>query len=137
LRGTDEFEGLVPRLERLLEEGRGATNLRRFLVESVCAECDGTRLRAESRAVRVAGTRIGEVARFTVAEALAWVEALALPERDRAVAAPIRRELLPKLRFLVDVGLDYLALERRGDTLSGGEAQRLRLAAALGSHLTG
>jgi excinuclease ABC subunit A len=137
LEGTDEFDGLVPRLRVYLEEEKGEANLRRFLAESPCHKCGGERLRTESRAVRVAGTRIGEVACRTVAEALEWVEGLDLPARDRAVAEPIRRELLPKLRFLVEVGLDYLALDRRGDTLSGGEAQRLRLAAALGSHLTG
>ncbi|HET6201946.1 MAG TPA: excinuclease ABC subunit UvrA [Planctomycetota bacterium] len=137
LHGSDEFEGLVPRLQVLLEEERGVANLRRFLSEDVCRACGGERLRPESRAVRVAGARIGTVARKTVAEALAWVEDLDLAARDRAIAEPIRRELLPKLQFLSEVGLDYLALERRGDTLSGGEAQRLRLAAALGSHLTG
>src|SRR5262249_57494638 len=121
--GTDEFDGIVPRLRVYLEEERGVSNLRRFLAESLCHVCKGERLRPESRAVRVDGTRIGEVARMTVAGALEWVEALDLPGRDRAVADPIRRELLPKLRFLSEVGLDYLALERRGDTLSGGEAQ--------------
>jgi len=137
LHGTDDFEGLVPRLRVMWEEGRGGSNLRRFLVEETCRACEGSRLRPESRSVRIDGRSLPDVAALSVAEARRWIERLRATGLALAILDPIRRELLPKLRFLEEVGLGYLTLERRGDTLSGGEAQRIRLAASLGSHLTG
>ncbi len=102
-----------------------------------CPVCEGARLRPESRAVRVGGRGIAEVARYTVAEAEAFFNALQLRGNDVAIAEPPLRELRARLGFLMGVGLDYLTLDRRGDTLSGGEAQRIRLASQIGSGLTG
>ncbi len=122
----------------MLDSEDGAPpSLTKYLAEATCGACQGSRLRPESRAVRVSGTRLPEIAAMNAIEARRWVEGLRMTGLARAVLDPIRRELVPKLAFLEQVGLGYLSLERRGDTLSGGEAQRIRLAASLGSHLTG
>ncbi len=138
LDGHDDFVGLRTRLKHMIEEAESIPpNLARYMAEATCMACGGSRLRPESRAVRVSGARLPEIAAMTASEARAWVEQLDFTGLARAVLDPIRRELVPKLAFLEQVGLGYLTLERRGDTLSGGEAQRIRLAASLGSHLTG
>src|SRR5262249_55348561 len=99
--------------------------------------CGGERLRPQARAVRVGGKTIAKVTAATVAEARALVAGYRFGERDRMVASDILKEIEPRLRFLEQVGLGYLTLDRRADTLSGGEAQRIRLAAQLGSNLEG
>jgi len=135
LDGTAELEGILPRLEAELQ--RGSTSLSAFQDEEACRSCAGSRLRPEARAVRLAGKSIGEIAALSVAESRAWVSALSLGAREQTIAKEVIRALLPKLEFLEQVGLSYLSLDRRGDTLSGGESQRIRLAASLGSALTG
>lgn len=146
LRGNEDFEGLIPRLRAYLDEERGVANLSRFLSETECTDCHGAQLRPESLAVKVEGKSIAEVAALPVTAAKAWIEALgagssragSLREgREASIGEGILKELLPKLEFLEELGLGYLQLNRRGDTLSGGESQRIRLAASLGSHLTG
>jgi excinuclease ABC subunit A len=102
-----------------------------------CPACQGARLRPESRAVQVAGRGIAWISALTVSEALAWTRALKPRGRAQVIAADILREILPRLEFLEKVGLGYLALDRAVPTLSGGEAQRIRLAAQLGSNLRG
>ena len=104
---------------------------------ATCYACGGQRLRPESLAVTVGGLSVGAVGRMTVGEARAFFDGLVLPGNDATVAEPPLREIRARLGFLVDVGLTYLTLERRGDTLSGGEAQRIRLASQIGSGLTG
>jgi excinuclease ABC subunit A len=104
---------------------------------AMCPVCEGQRLRPESLAVRVGGRGIGEIARWTVADAAAFFDALDLSGSDAAIAEPPLRELRARLGFLLGVGLEYLTLDRRGDTLSGGEAQRIRLASQIGSGLVG
>ena len=104
---------------------------------ATCYVCQGARLRPESLAVQIAGRGIAEVARMTVGEAAAFFGGLTLVGNDALIAEPPLRELRARLGFLVDVGLDYLSLDRRGDTLSGGEAQRIRLASQIGSGLVG
>ena len=103
----------------------------------VCPACGGSRLKPESRAVTVAGLGIHQVAALTTAGALEWIRSLTLRGRSRIVAADIVREIAPRLEFLGKVGLDYLTLDRSVTSLSGGEAQRIRLAAQLGSNLRG
>ena len=102
-----------------------------------CGACAGDRLRPEARAVRFRERTIGEVGRLSIAEARSWVEDLVLGERDEAVAGDLLAELRSRLDFLLQVGLGYLSLHRAAPSLSGGEAQRIRLAAQLGSNLRG
>ncbi len=103
----------------------------------LCEVCGGARLGPVGRAVRVGDCSIDEVCRLTAGGLIDWLSALELPERRAIIAAPIRAELIERCRFLVRVGLDYLSLSRGGHTLSGGEAQRVRLAAQLASRLCG
>ena len=102
-----------------------------------CGACSGDRLRPEARAVRFRERTIGEIGRLSIAAARAWVEGLALDGRDEAVAGDLLAELRSRLGFLLQVGLGYLSLHRAAPSLSGGEAQRIRLAAQLGSNLRG
>ena len=102
-----------------------------------CRACAGDRLRPEARAVRFRGRTIGEIGRLSIAEARAWVEDLVLEGRDEAVAGDLLTELRSRLDFLLQVGIGYLSLHRAAPSLSGGEAQRIRLAAQLGSNLRG
>ncbi len=107
------------------------------LVDAACPACEGTRLNAQARAVTFDARPIGDVAAWSVNEALAWVDALSLVGRDADIARDVVTEVSSRLHFLRDVGLGYLTLDRAAPTLSGGEAQRIRLAAQLGSHLQG
>jgi excinuclease ABC subunit A len=138
------FEGVIPNLERRLRE-TGSARVREELAKlrshRACPVCEGSRLRPEARSVRVGprgGDRsIGEVSRWTLGDALRWFEALALPGNKAVVGERIVREIVNRLRFLNDVGLDYLSLDRPAESLSGGESQRIRLASQIGSGLTG
>ena len=116
--------------------------LEQFMVEQPCPACGGRRLRPESLSVLVAGKSIGEVVALSVRDALAFATAIPLrangrPGLDPEIARPILKEVADRLRFLVDVGLDYLTLDRSAASLSGGEAQRIRLATQIGSRLVG
>ena len=145
LRRRHPFEGVIPALERRWRETDSPTvreELARCQVARPCPACAGTRLRREARHVFLCGSDgsrrpIYEVERATLAEACAYFERLQLAGAQAGIAAPVLREVRARLRFLVDVGLDYLSLERSADTLSGGEAQRIRLASQIGSGLTG
>jgi len=119
-------QGACPRCE-----GMGSVG------EMTCSLCQGKRLREEALAVKVKGWGIGDLISLSVNEAEKILTSFNFDEKETVIAGGILAELLPRLRFLGQVGLDYLALERAGDTLSGGEAQRIRLAAQLGSNLTG
>jgi len=134
------FEGVANTLMRRLQQ-TGSEEMRehyrRFLSQRPCAACGGSRLRPESRAVRVGGRGIHEVAALPVTEAAAWFAGLELPGARGLVAADLVAEIGTRLGFLEAVGLSYLALERPGPTLSGGEAQRIRLASQVGSELSG
>ncbi len=137
-----EFEGVVPNLEKRYRETTSdyvKEEIERYMAERPCPTCGGARLRPEALAVTVAGKNIVEVTRMTIAEAIAWVEQLPahLSERESAIARQILKEIRSRLGFLVDVGLDYLTLERAAASLSGGEAQRIRLATQIGSGLMG
>ena len=123
--------------ELLLEDEEMAAGLTNLLGERPCRTCDGRRLNARAQAVRVLGRSIWEVAADSVADARRSIAGYAFNARDAAIADTILKEILPRLRFLEEVGLPYLTLDRPADTLSGGEAQRIRLAAQLGSNLRG
>jgi excinuclease ABC subunit A len=111
--------------------------LSRFRGYATCLECGGTRLRAEARAVRVAGRSITEVCKLTVKEARVFFTNMQLTQAQNTVADKILQEVRSRLQFLDEVGLDYLTLDRLTSTLSGGESQRIQLATSLGSHLVG
>jgi excinuclease ABC subunit A len=134
------FEGILPNLERRFRETESAVvreELAKYRNTRACPDCGGTRLRREARHVRVAGKSIHEVSAWPLRQALAFFDTLALPGSRAAVADKIVREIANRLGFLVNVGLDYLSLARAALTLSGGEAQRIRLASQIGSGLTG
>ncbi|MCD6732527.1 MAG: excinuclease ABC subunit UvrA [Burkholderiaceae bacterium] len=138
------FEGVIPNLERRHRETDSPhvrEELSKYVNTRRCPTCEGTRLRLDARFVRV-GPRgddkaIFEVSGWTLRRALEWFESLELPGSRRPVGERIVREIASRLRFLNNVGLDYLSLDRPADTLSGGESQRIRLASQIGSGLTG
>jgi excinuclease ABC subunit A len=139
---TKPFEGVVRNLQRRFEETDSAwvrEEMSRYQAEKPCAVCHGARLKPESLAVKIAGHTIAEASELSIRGALEWfagVLATLTPQRAE-IARRILREILDRLTFLVDVGLDYLTLARGSATLSGGESQRIRLASQIGSGLTG
>jgi excinuclease ABC subunit A len=137
---THAFEGVLPSLERRYRETDSAVvreELAKYRNTRSCPECEGTRLRREARHVRVADRTLPEVSAWPLRQAHDFFGALSLPGARGAVADKIVREIAARLGFLVNVGLDYLSLARAAVTLSGGEAQRIRLASQIGSGLTG
>jgi excinuclease ABC subunit A len=135
-----KYMGVVPTLERRFREAASDTardQYGRFLCERPCDACGGKRLRRETLAVLVEGKSIADTTTMTVGGASAHFAGLKLPAAAQAICEGALREIDSRLRFLLDVGLDYLTLERSGPTLSGGEAQRIRLASQLGSELSG
>jgi excinuclease ABC subunit A len=139
------WEGVLRQVERRYRETTSDSvraQLEEFMVEQVCPTCRGQRLRPESLSVHVAGRSLGDVVALSVTDALAFFESVPVrgPGRaglDREIAGPILKEVLDRLRFLANVGLDYLTLGRGAASLSGGEAQRIRLATQIGSRLVG
>jgi len=134
------FEGIIPNLERRYRETDSLVvreELAKYLNSQVCPECDGTRLRREARHVRVAGRPIYEISALPLKQAAVFFTEVELPGNKRAIADRIIKEIINRITFLNDVGLDYLSLDRSADTLSGGESQRIRLASQIGSGLTG
>jgi excinuclease ABC subunit A len=134
------FEGIVNNLERRYGETdseRVRERIEGYMAEQPCPECDGARLRPESLAVKVGGTSIAEFSSLSARAAGEWIEALEMNETERAIARLIVREITERLSFLENVGIGYLSLARSARTLSGGEAQRIRLATQIGSSLVG
>ncbi len=134
------FEGIVPSLERRYRETDSEYSrekIEEYMSVRPCPECEGARLRPESRAVTVAGMAVHEFTRLSARAALEWVQELALDDVDRQIARMILREITERLAFLDNVGVGYLSLGRAAATLSGGEAQRIRLATQIGSSLVG
>jgi excinuclease ABC subunit A len=137
-----EFEGVIPNLKRRYKETDSdyiRMELERYMTDRPCEACHGRRLRPESLAVKIDDRSIIDVTQLPVSDCGAWVEQLPqqLSDRENAIAAQILKEIRTRLGFLLDVGLDYLTLDRRASTLSGGEAQRIRLATQIGSGLMG
>ena len=134
------FEGIIPNLERRYRETDSLTvreELAKLRTERACIACDGTRLRADARHVMIGDRNLPQVSALPLAECNHFFETLALSGQRAQVADKIVREISNRLQFLINVGLDYLTLHRAADTLSGGEAQRIRLASQIGSGLTG
>ncbi|MBK5296098.1 MAG: excinuclease ABC subunit UvrA [Vicinamibacteria bacterium] len=134
-----DFEGLVPNLRRRHAEATWSAQeeLEEFRTLRPCPSCHGDRLKPESRAVRVKGRRLAEYVNLPIAEAVQVFGALELTDRESIIAGRILKEIHDRLRFLNDVGVGYLSVGRSAHTLSGGEAQRIRLATQIGSNLTG
>lgn len=135
-----EFEGVIRNIERRYRETSSdyiREQMEKYMAEQPCPTCKGNRLKKESLAVLVGGKHIGEVTAFSVTEALEFFRTLKLSEKEQKIAHMILREIIERLGFLQNVGLDYLTLNRSAGTLSGGEAQRIRLATQIGSRLTG
>ena len=136
------FEGVVNNLERRYKETESEWSreeIERFMTATPCDSCKGYRLKPEALAVKIDGAHIGEVSELSVKQAVAWAKALPkkLDAKRNEIASRILKEIVDRLTFLSDVGLDYLNLSRASGTLSGGESQRIRLASQIGSGLTG
>jgi excinuclease ABC subunit A len=134
------FEGIVNNLQRRYEETDSESNRERiegYMAEQPCPACKGARLRPESLAVKVGGLSIAEYSDLSAQAASSWIRDLEMTETERAIARLIVREITERLSFLENVGIGYLSLARSARTLSGGEAQRIRLATQIGSHLVG
>ena len=155
-KGAPAYEGVIPRLERMLETGEadesdddeevadgsiGPEDLGRFVVTQTCETCGGSRLRSEALAVKIAGTDIAELSRLPLQKLRTFLDELlstdAIAPRNRTIAEPLVKAVTERLGFLIDVGLDYLSLDRAAQTLSGGEGQRIRLATQIGAALVG
>ena len=134
------FGGIVDWLERKRNEADGdwsREQAEQYMREVECTACHGQRLKPEVLAVRIHGTNIADVNAMTIDEAIAFFAALQLTEREQTIGREVVKEIVARLSFLMDVGLDYLTLSRASATLSGGEAQRIRLASQIGSYLVG
>ncbi|WP_348658096.1 excinuclease ABC subunit UvrA [Heyndrickxia faecalis] len=135
-----QFEGVLNNIERRYRETSSdftREQMEKYMAQQPCPKCKGYRLKPESLAVKVGGKHISEVTDYSIAEARTFFANLELTEKEQAIARLILREIESRLGFLVNVGLDYLTLSRSAGTLSGGEAQRIRLATQIGSRLTG
>ena len=139
---TKSFEGVVTNIERRWRETDSSwvrEELARYQSDHPCKSCDGFRLKSQALAVKIDGLHVGLVSQMSIRQARDWFDALEekLTEKQREIAVRILKEIRERLKFLVDVGLDYLTLSRKSGTLSGGESQRIRLASQIGSGLTG
>ncbi len=135
-----EFEGVVRNVERRFKETTSdyvREQMEKYMAQQACPSCKGYRLKPETLAVKVADKHIGEVTQYSIQVADTFFKELDLTEKDMQIARLVLREIEERLGFLVNVGLDYLTLSRAAGTLSGGEAQRIRLATQIGSRLTG
>ena len=136
------FEGVIPNMERRYRETDSAwsrEDMERFQNNRACGACGGFRLKPEALAVKIAGLHVGQVVKMSISEAHAWISTVPenLTGQKNEIAKAILKEIRERLGFLVNVGLNYLTLSRNAGTLSGGEAQRIRLASQIGSGLTG
>ena len=138
--GNKPFEGVIPNLERLFHQTQSnylKEEISRFMSSLSCPACKGARLKPESLSVRINQKNIWEITRMPIKEAISFFSGLKLTQKEKLVSYQALKEITQKLKFCVDVGLDYLTLDRKSATLSGGEAQRIRLATQVGSGLVG
>lgn len=134
------FEGIIPNLERRFRETKSdfvKTEINKYMSEQPCPACGGTRLKKESQAVTVGGKNIIDVARIPIKEAVSFFNNIKLTKEEKTISHEVIKEIKLRLKFMSDVGLDYLTLDRISSTLSGGEAQRIRLATQIGAGLVG
>ena len=137
---TGTWEGAVPNLERRYNQTK-SSHIRQWIEQFMsmrpCPDCDGARIKKESRAVKISGNNLGEISAMTIKKCRDYFKNLSLNSTDSKIAEQILKEINSRLGFLIDVGLEYLTLDRSAVTLSGGEAQRIRLATQIGSQLMG
>jgi excinuclease ABC subunit A len=134
------FPGIIPLLKERYQNTDSSflrEEIEQYMTLQPCPSCEGARLRREALAVKLGGLNISEVTRFSVAQALKWFTELQLRPRQQEIARRVLKEIIERLGFLMEVGLDYLTLDRATATLAGGEAQRIRLATQIGSKLSG
>jgi excinuclease ABC subunit A len=134
------FEGVIPNIDRRYHETNSDFTrevMRKYMTSLPCQTCHGYRLNRQALAVKINGKHIGEVSDYNIEQALAFFKALQFKPQQKKIARPILKEIIDRLSFLVNVGLSYLTLSRSARTLSGGEAQRIRLATQIGSNLSG
>ncbi|MCL1865557.1 MAG: excinuclease ABC subunit UvrA [Spirochaetes bacterium] len=134
------FEGVLPNLERRYKETNSEEMrmwMERYMSNNVCTACGGKRLKPEILAVKVAGKGINDISSMSIKESLEFFNSIKLNSTEQKIAEQILKEIKARLKFLIDVGIDYLTLERAAGTLSGGESQRIRLATQIGAALTG
>ncbi len=134
------FEGVINNIERRYRETTSdyfKNKMQEYMSVDMCPDCEGKRLKPEVLAVTVGGINIADLSEMSIKEALDFIENLDLSEKDRKIAYQVLKEIKARLKFLIDVGLDYLTLSRAAGTLSGGESQRIRLATQIGSSLVG
>ncbi|MDR0921137.1 MAG: excinuclease ABC subunit UvrA [Lactobacillales bacterium] len=134
------FEGVIPNIDRRFHETNSdftREQMRRYMNELTCATCHGYRLNPQALSVKVNGKHIGELSNLAIGHSLDFIQSLTLSEQETMIAKPIVKEIGDRLTFLKNVGLDYLTLSRSSGSLSGGEAQRIRLATQIGSNLSG
>lgn len=135
-----KYEGVIPQLQRRWKETKSQDQrefYQGFFVQADCPDCHGLRLRQDMRAVRVAGVSLPDLCRLPIGAARQWIDDMPLSGNDARIALEVQKEIRTRLGFLEQVGLSYLSLDRGAATLSGGEAQRIRLASQVGSELTG
>ncbi len=140
LSAVKRFEGVIPQLDRRFHETQSAMireELGKYMNEQQCSLCSGARLKPEALSVLIGGLSIYRLTCMSIGQLLEGLPLLPFTERERRISEPILKEIVDRLSFLEDVGLGYLSLERRAGTLSGGEAQRIRLASQIGSRLAG
>lgn len=139
-RGWDSFEGVVPNLERRFRETESEfikTEINKYMSVLPCPACKGSRLKPESLAVTIQDKNIAEVSSLSIKDLKDFLDSLKLTDSEKTIAWQVLKEISARIRFMINVGLDYLTLDRRSFTLSGGEAQRIRLATQIGSGLVG
>jgi len=140
----ERFIGIVADLERRYNESTSdyvRQEIEKYMRQRICASCNGARLKKEALSITILGLSISEVTAFSVTKSLEWIESInsnaSISAKEKEIAKLILREIIERLRFLLSVGLEYLTLDREAGSLSGGEAQRIRLASQIGSGLTG
>ncbi len=134
------FQGLVANLKERYETSESdfvKAEIEKYMFKEICPKCKGARLKDEALSITIMGSNIAEVTSQSIIQALEWINGLKLSDRENQIATPILKEIKARLKFLIDVGLDYLTLDRAAMTLAGGESQRIRLASQIGSGLSG
>src|SRR3990167_2246254 len=137
---NSDFQGLVPYLKQRYQESQSdfvKAEIEKYMFKEVCPKCKGQRLKEEALSITIEGSNIAEVTGQSIKQALDWIKSTNFNERETQISNPINKEIIARLQFLLDVGLDYLTLDRPAMTLAGGESQRIRLASQIGSGLSG